>query len=133
MIEKIIYSLLSNSTAVTALVNTRIYPLIRDQADGLPAITYQTISGIRDYDLGGPNGLVDARVQINCFAATQLGAAELSAVVRNLLNGFKGGAAGYTVDCMLLDDESDLPVFDMENEAMNVYAKTMDFFVQYKE
>jgi hypothetical protein len=133
MIEKAIYSLLANNSAITDLVSTRIYPQVREQSDALPAVTYQIISGLRAIDMSGPNGLVESRVQINCFAATILAAAELSAVVRRALSGFQGGAAGVAIECMLLEDAGDLPAIEPENERMNVYAKTMDFFVLYKE
>lgn len=133
MIEKAIYNLLANNTSITDMVSTRIYPQVRKQSDGLPAITYQVISGIRDYDLTGPNGLVEGRIQINCFADDPLEAGELAAVVRAALNGHRGGAAGVHIETMLLEDQGDLPSFDPENEAQNVYAKMMDFYVLYKE
>lgn len=133
MIEQAIDSLLINNTAITELVGDRVYSQVREQSDGLPAITYQIISGIRNFDMSGPNGFVESRIQINCFAATILAAAQLSAVVRVALNGHKGGAAGVEIECCLLDDMGDLPAIEPENEQMNVYAKMMDFFVLYKE
>ena len=133
MILKAIHSLLANNTSITDLVSTRIYPMVRDQEDSLPAITYQSISGVRSYDLTGPNGLVDGRIQINCFADDPLEAGELAAVVRAALHGHRGGAAGVHIELMLLDDQGDLPYIDPENEAQNVFAKMMDFYVLYKE
>jgi len=133
MIAKAIHSLLVHNTSITDLVSTRIFPMVRDQLVGLPAITYQVISGIRSYDLTGPNGLVEGRVQINCFADDPLEAGELAAVVRAALNGHRGGAAGIDIELMLLDDQGDLPYIDPENEAQNVFAQMMDFYVLYKE
>lgn len=129
MIEDEIYSLLSGNSTITDLVSTRIYPQIREQEDGLPAITYQMISQIHDYDLGGNNGLVEARIQINCFAPTILAAAQLADIIKNCLSGFQGG----DIQGIILDETNDLPSIEPENEQMNVYAKTMDFFVMYKE
>lgn len=133
MIETAIDSLLINNTAITDLIGDKLYSQVREQTDGLPAITYQVISGIRNFDMTGPNGFVVGRIQINCFAATILASRQLAAVVRVALSGFKGGAAGVQIECMLLDDEGDSPAIEPENEQMNVYAKTMDFFVLYKE
>jgi len=133
MIAKAIYSLLINNTSITDLVSNRIYPMVRNQEADLPAITYQVISGVRSYDLDGPNGLVEGRVQVNCFADDPLEAGELAAVVRAALNGHRGGAAGVHIELMLLDDQGDLPYIDPENEAQNVFAKMMDFYVLYKE
>jgi hypothetical protein len=129
MIEQTINSLLSNDSSITDLVSTNIYPWVREQADGLPAITFQTISAIHGSDMSGPNGLVESRIQINCFASTILAAAQLAAVVKSSINGYQGGE----VECLLLEEMNDLPVIEAENEQMNVYAKTMDFYILYKE
>ena len=115
------------------MVSTRIYPMVRNQEDGLPAVTYQEISGVRNYDLTGPNGLVEGRIQINCFADDPLEAGELAAVVRAALSGHRGGSACVLIEKMLLDDQGDLPYIDPENEAQNVFAIMMDFYVLYKE
>lgn len=133
MISEAIYSLLVNNTSITDLVSNRIYPMIRNQKSGLPAITYQVISGVRNYDLTGPNGLVESRIQVNCFADDPLEAGELAAVVRAALNGHRGGAAGVHIETMLLEDQGELPFIDPENEDQNVFAKMMDFYVLYKE
>ena len=133
MIETAIDSLLINNSSITDLIGDRVYSQVREQSDGLPAVTYQVISAIRQIDMSGPNGFVEGRIQINCFAATILAAAELSEVVRLALSGFKGGAAGVRIEAMLLEDAGDLPAIEPENEQMSVYAKTMDFFVLYKE
>ena len=57
----------------------------------------------------------------------------MAAVVRVALNGHRGGAAGVEIVSILLDDQGDLPSIEPGNEAMNVYAQTMDFYVLYKE
>lgn len=129
MIEDEIYSLLSGDTTITDLVSTRIYPQVREQQDGLPALTYQMISQVHGADISGNNGLVEARVQINCFAATILAAAQLADKVKSSLGGFHGG----DIEQILLEETNDLPVITPENEQLNVYAKTMDFYVLYKE
>lgn len=129
MIEDEIYSMLSGDGNITDLVSTRIYPQVREQADGLPAITYQMISQLHGHDLMGNNGLVEARLQVNCFAATILAAAQLADIVKNSLSGFYAG----NIQSILLDETNDLPSLSPENEQMNVYAKTMDFYVMYKE
>jgi len=133
MITDAIDNLLISNSSITDLVGDRIYSQVREQEDGLPAITYQVITGVRDHDMSGPNGLVEGRVQINCFAETILGSRQLAAVVRGALSGFKGGAAGVEIECMLLDDQGDLPAIAPGNEAMDVYAQMMDFYVLYKE
>jgi hypothetical protein len=129
MIEDKISNLLSDDSDITDLVSTRIYPWVRDQADGLPAITYQTISNIYGTDINGLNGFVEGRIQINCFASTILGAAQLADVVKISMGSHKAGL----IECSILEEMNDLPILNPEDELMNVYAKTMDFYVLYKE
>jgi len=134
MIEKAIDSLLRSNATLTALVSGRIYPMIRDQADGLPAVTFQIISAPRLHAFDGPIGMVQARIQINCFAADDpLGAANISEIIRKAFDGFQGSPADVRIEALLIEDLSDLPVIVPENERQNVYAKTMDFIVTYKE
>jgi hypothetical protein len=87
------------------------------------------ISNIHGSDISGPNGLVEGRVQINCFASTILGAVQLMEIVRDGLNGHRDAK----IECMLLEETNDLPVIVPENEQLNVFAKAMDFYVLYKE
>ena len=133
MIEKAIYSLLASNVTLTDLVSTRIYPMIRDQEAGLPAVTYQIISAPRLHSFTGPIGMSQTRVQINCFAADPLEAANISEIIRKAYDGLQGSPADVRIEAMLIEDISDLPVIVPENEQMNVYAKTMDFIVTYKE
>lgn len=129
MIEPTIYKLLAGDSAITDLVGTKIYPLVREQSDGLPAITYQTISNIYGSDISGLNGLVEGRIQINCFASTILGAAQLAEIVKGSIGTHRAGV----IECVLLEEMNDLPSIEPENEQMNVFAKTMDFYILYKE
>jgi hypothetical protein len=90
-LEESIEDLLVGSAGITALVGSstsaRIYPMLMPQGATLPALTYQTISETREPELVGQNGLFQARVQINCWAATFAGAAALKEAVRNAIDG----------------------------------------------
>lgn len=132
MIEKAIHSLLSGDPAITDLVASRIYPLVREQSAVLPAITYQIISNVPDYSFDGI-GMKNCRVQINCFADDPLEAAGLAEVVEKSVEGFSGSPFDVRIEHVILEDVNDLPVITAGNEEMNVFAKTMDFLFMYKE
>ena len=70
MIESTVYSTLSGASAVSSLVGSRIYPLVRPQGDALPAIVYQRISTVPVNSLDGDSGLDEVRIQIACVAPT---------------------------------------------------------------
>lgn len=85
-------SLLTASTGVTTLIGSgsaaRLYPLLVPQGfDNYPAITYQVISENREPQLDKQNGLMQARIQINCWARSYSGAKALKEAVRNAIDG----------------------------------------------
>lgn len=125
--------MLSANATLTGEVSTRIYPILREQSAGLPAVTFQIISTPRLHCFGGPTGMVTARVQINCFADDPLEAAEISEIVRKSYDGYSGSPADIRIEAMLLEDIGDLPVINAGSEEANVFAKTMDFQIYYKE
>ena len=97
--EPLVRALLLADPAVSAAVGgSRIYPLIRPQGSALPAITYQRVSRIRVDPFSRADPLVadarvqNARLQIDCWAATYGDVKELAADVLNVLAGYVGAA-----------------------------------------
>lgn len=70
MLEQRLYAHLSADADVSALVGSRIYPLVMPQGAALPAIVYQRISGVPANHAGRVPSLESARVQVNCYAKT---------------------------------------------------------------
>jgi hypothetical protein len=87
MIESAVRNLLLSYPAVTVLVSTRVYPDILPQDPAYPAITYQEISGPRDYTLDGPDGVVTHRVQLDFWGATAASAAAVRDAVEGSISG----------------------------------------------
>lgn len=125
MEEAIINRLLATA-GVTALVGTRVYPGTRRQGSPLPALVFNRISGVRDYTMVEPSGLVESRVQIDAWASEWLGAKTLARAVRASLSGIKGTFSGIEVQGVFLDGERDT----FEGEAPErLYRVSMDFNV----
>lgn len=61
---------LLSAAPVTALVAQRVYWIERPQASGLPAITLQTVSEVRQQHFLGFDGLDSSLVQIDSWAAS---------------------------------------------------------------
>jgi hypothetical protein len=112
--EDTIDARLRATTAVTALVGSRIYPSRLPYVAPMPAITYQLISAVRMQGLRGPTGLADPRVQVNCWADTYTGAKVLAREVRRALDGFI--AAGVAA---LIVGERDMPEPDSQREGVS--------------
>jgi Protein of unknown function (DUF3168) len=86
--EEILVARLKASPQVTALVGSRIYPMVIPQGVVMPAIAYQRISTVRPGSLRGPSGIADPRLQVNCWADTYGTAKTVAEEVRQSLDGW---------------------------------------------
>lgn len=128
-IEQFIYSKLSTDPTISGLVSTRITPLIRQQGQTLPAITYQQIDNIIDHHLQGSSGWCEARYQINCFDDDYDDMIVLAKAVRELLDGYSDS----NIDHIFLNDEGETEPTDSESEDFIIYVKRMDFVFYYND
>jgi hypothetical protein len=104
-IEQRVYTLLSGTAAVTALVGTRIYPTKAQQAALLPQLVYRRVSTSRVYSLAGESGVEMCRIQVDCQDDDFAGARALAAAVLDAFNGATsfastpdGDVSGYESD-----------------------------------
>lgn len=67
-LETEIYSRLSGYANLTAIVGTKIYPLLLPQEVALPAVTYFKVSDIPVHAMGSDADIKTARFQISCWA-----------------------------------------------------------------
>lgn len=120
---------LINNAAVAALVGSRVYPMRLPQGFVLPAISYQRISGPRQYDSVGATGRVHSRFQVNCWAETYAGARDLANKVRLALNDHRGvlGDKSNVGSIELVADRDD---FETSTEFNRVI---LEFIIPYFE
>ena len=90
MIEQGIEKRLLADAAVSALIGTRMYPLVLPEQCSYPALTYQLISSPETYTNDGPLGEVRARIQIDAWGKRYAQVKAVSKAVRASLNGFVG-------------------------------------------
>jgi len=119
-------------SAVAALVGARVHYLLRPQGGALPAVTCQQISGARLYSHEGPGGLVNGRMQVDCWAETAAGAAALATAVRRAIEGNGFSAGGETVDSAQLIAEQDFSE-KAEADGVRVFRASLDFGIWFKE
>lgn len=77
-----VYNILSNNSALTAVVSTRINPLRIPQGSSFPAISYQLVSVVPHPSKSGPSESDFARIQINSFGLTYQSAVQVADLVR---------------------------------------------------
>lgn len=128
MIESALRSRLATFSGLTALVGTRIYPLIMPQDAAFPAVTYQKISGPRVHAKEGPLGEAYPRFQVSVWAKEFGDSRRVSEQVRLALDGWRGTVAGVTVRDSALANETDLYESDTAT-----YHTALDFIIWHIE
>lgn len=109
--EGAIWSAILASAPVTALVGTRVYPMMLPQGPTFPAVVYQRISTVPDMLVDGP-GFAPIRMQLSMWATTFGGARTLADAVVTALHGYHGGELRLSRLINLLDDyEPDTKLF----------------------
>ncbi len=118
MIESLIRSLLLASVSVSALVGTRIYPLVLPKDCPLPATDYRLVGGSASptFDTTGPQR---RRLEVNCWSDVYGDAVTLRKAVVDSLNGFRQGS--ITIQFLQLQD-----FFDDE---LLQYRATVEFYI----
>ena len=144
-LETTIWGRLLGAPAIVAFVyNTNVSSLIRifpdsaPQGAPMPLITHQRVGATRYPTLSGPPAggqLVEARVQLTCWADDPLELSELVDLVRIRLDGFTGqpNTNCYSVQATHLEDEAEIPGIEPGNEAAREYGRRLDFTFWYEE
>ena len=106
--EEALIARLLGIAAVSGMVGTRVYPGSRPQGSALPAVVLNRISGGPLYADDGEAGLEQARIQVDCWAASYAGAKLLARAVKASLSAFEGTVGETTFQLIELDIEQDL-------------------------
>jgi hypothetical protein len=89
LVEKVLDTLLSSSTAITA-ITPRIYPLLLPNDPTLPAVEYRFV-GASSKPTFDTHGITTYRAEINCWGASYADAVSLRDAVKNTLSGYTDG------------------------------------------
>lgn len=119
--ESVIISRLENTGAISAVTN-KIYSQRLPEETPFPAISMQLISETPVLTMGAPVELVQARVQIDCYARGYAEAANLGDAVRNALHLYASGVVEAIIFAGRRIDD------DRDNDVFNV---SQDFIVNY--
>lgn len=112
-----VIAVLNAAAPVSALVGTRISPLIRPQNAALPCITVQRISLVPSNTLQGNGGLDIARVQVDSWGATYTDARGVAT------------AARAAMDAVPINMDSELDAAFIEEPPNGVYRIIQEYTV----
>jgi hypothetical protein len=126
--KEAIYARLSGDPALNTLVGDRITPGRRDQGTGLPAVVYHVISAPRRRTLRGRTAMVQGRIQIDCWGATEDQADLTGKAVKAALEGARFTHNGDVVRGVFLIEENEDAGSDAEGRP---FLSRMDFRVHF--
>jgi len=119
-------TILLGTSAITAIVGTRINWGEHPQGEAFPAIVLNVVSGFEGVHMNG-TGPHDGRIQVDCYGLT-FGAAKLvSRAVTDALHTYRGGGFLFIQQDSTRDSrEGDT------NEALRPYRTGLDFNITWR-
>lgn len=138
MIAQAAHFMLIGSAATNAKVSGRVHYTHRPQGDPLPALVVQSWHTNQDHHLKGVGlGSTYGILRVTALAATYSAAAELTTLIRNLLDGVTGAKPissatptppTVNVQWLLFDDEMDLPTDHRDGQGQPLtHGRQIDF------
>lgn len=131
--EAAVRNRLVTTPAVTAIVGSRVYPVIAPADADLPFVTWRRTSIQRQHSLSGPIGVPMVMLTVDLFATTYEGVRELADAARVSLDGWGGTFQNTVVSNVSLENESDGFVQLAGGDVPPVYTVQMTFGILWKE
>ena len=131
--EESLVAYLKAYSGLTSLIGTspvRIYWTRAPQAVAKPYVTMQRISGNRDTHMQGVSGLVESRVQIDCYGLTYAASKGVARAIEARISGLSFAQSGTVFQVCILDAERD----GYEDDATpdKLYRTSLDFIIWHK-
>lgn len=126
--EAAIYSILSGTAGVTALVSTRIYPTKAPQSVTYPCVIYARDSLEVEEALSASTTIRYGMFEVMAVASSYSGAKALGDAIRTALNRYAGTAGGITVLDVNVINEG-----DEYDDDLNVFIKRIEIRATYRE
>tara|TARA_R110000868_G_C10481624_1_gene729345 strand:+ start:123 stop:530 length:408 start_codon:yes stop_codon:yes gene_type:complete len=129
--NKIVYNILSNNAALTALISTRLNPIRIPQESAFPAVSYQLISDIASPTKSGHSRTEFVRVQVNAYGITLASTESVASAIRTafeavtLPNTFNG------IKCQTIEFDGELQTADDTAGFAGLYQISQDYIINF--
>ena len=124
-VGKAIFYLLDNSTDLTAIVGTRIYPEVAQQDAPLPYVVYNISNNEPSDTKREPSKMDTANIEVNCYSTSYTEVIDMSVAVRAALDRVTGTYSGVNVQSIAYMNE----VIDFD-EGQRAYNVSSDYDVR---
>lgn len=128
MIDAAILARLNSSSALVALVSTRIYKSMLPLKCTLPAISFHHVSAERETPHDGPIKSRAKYVQVSCWGSNADEMESVAKLAADLFDGYKGTIGGHSIELASVINETDVP--GVENAQ---FHKALTVLINYKE
>jgi hypothetical protein len=128
---KIVYNILSNNSALTALVSSRINPIRIPQESAFPAIAYNLVSVIASPTNTSHSRTDFARVQVSSFGTTFADATAVASAVRTALEAVSLPGTFNSVYCQAIEFDGEVHLAEDEAGFAGIYHVAQDFIINY--
>lgn len=130
MLQSLTSLMLSSSTLV-ALVEDRVVWKQMATTPLFPRVVLHVISSNVDYNMSGPSGLVNTRIQVDCLGSTYASAQTVAAAVLALLSGYRGTYGTTKFDGIFHDNSRD--TLEDDDIPESIFGVSLDFTIWHKE
>ncbi len=125
-----IYSRLSNYSALTALVSTRIYRLVMPQGTSYPCVTFSLVTDSPHHAMGSDAGVKNPRFQVDVWATTTASLDSVATQIKAAIQDYSGTVESVVIQRIYLEDETD--IVDADEKGQMVYHRALDFTVWHE-
>ena len=124
---KAIYSILTSTSAVSAIVGTRVYPQIAAQEAAFPFVVY-VLQNVDPSDTkSGVSTLDEVRYDIVVASENYAQASDLTGKIRTALDRYTGTVAGVVIDSIQFID------LDVNNDpGTETYLTSAEYIIRVK-
>lgn len=131
--EAAIRSALVANAGVSAIIGSKVFPVLAPASASLPFLTWRRISVQRQQGLSGPIGMPSVLLSVDLFAETYEAVRELADAVRLCLDGWGGTTNNVRVANVSLTNEADGFVTLAGGDLPPVYTVQMTFSILWQE
>jgi hypothetical protein len=125
-----VYNILSNNSALTAVVGSRINPLRLPQGSAFPAITLHVISNVPHMSKSGPSKTDFARVQVDVYGTTYQSVYQTAELVRTALQIATPGTFN-AVTVQVIEYDGEIQMVEDQAGFAGVYHVSQDYIINY--
>ena len=129
--NKIVYNILSNNAALTALISTRLNPIRIPQESAFPAVSYQLVSEVPNPTKSGHSRTEFAKVQVNAYGLTLASADSVASAIRTAFEVVTLPATFNTIKCQTIEFDGELQTADDTAAFAGLYQISQDYIINF--